>query len=57
MTRRMLLTLIAILTGLSWQGVTARAMPVPSQVSAVSALATVQKAKACAVLALSLIHI
>jgi len=49
----MLLTLIAILTGLSWQGmgVSARAMPVTSQVSAVSALATVQQAKACAVLA------
>jgi hypothetical protein len=53
MTRRMLLTLIAILTGLSWQagGVSARAIPAPSQVSAVSALAVVQQAKASAVLA------
>ncbi len=53
MTRRMLLTLIAILTGLSWQGsaVQARAMPVAVQVSAVSALATVQQAKVIAVLA------
>lgn len=49
----MLLTLLAILTGLSWQGggVSARAMPVTAQVSAVSALATVQRAKASAVLA------
>lgn len=49
----MLLTLIAILTGLSWQGgsVSARALPVTAQVSAASALATVQQAKASAVLA------
>jgi len=49
----MILTLIAILTGLSWQGagVQARAMPVTAQVSAVAALATVQQARASAVLA------
>jgi hypothetical protein len=49
----MLLTLIAILTGLSWQGgsVSARALPETAQVSAASALATVQQAKASAVLA------
>lgn len=53
MTRRMLLTLIAILTGLSWQGsaVQARAMPVAAQVSAISALATVQQARASALMA------
>ena len=53
MTRRMLLTLIAILTGLSWQGtgVQARALPLAAQVSAVTALATVQQAKASAVAA------
>ena len=53
MTRRMLLTLIAILTGLSWQGagVSARALPEAAHISAVSALATVQQAKASAVLA------
>ena len=53
MTRRMLLMLIAILTGLSWQGpgVQARAMPASSQVSAVSALATVRQAKVSAVAA------
>jgi len=50
MTRRMLLTLLAILTGLSWQGggVSARAVPMPAQVSA---LATANQAKASAVLA------
>ncbi|MCB2063900.1 MAG: hypothetical protein KDE25_10685 [Novosphingobium sp.] len=53
MSRRMLLTLIAILTGLSWQGsaVQARAMPATTQVSAISALATVQQARVSAVLA------
>jgi hypothetical protein len=46
----MLLTLLAILTGLSWQGgnVSARTMAAPAQVSA---LATVKQAKASAVLA------
>jgi hypothetical protein len=53
MTRRMLLTLIAILTGLSWQasGVQARSMMAPAHVSAVTALATVQQAKVSAVAA------
>lgn len=50
MTRRMLLTLIAILTGLSWQGsaVHARALPAAAQVSM---LATAQQAKVSAVAA------
>ncbi|MBM3596101.1 MAG: hypothetical protein FJX31_10090 [Alphaproteobacteria bacterium] len=49
----MLLTLIVILTGLSWQGgsISPRAVLAPAQVSAGSALATVQQAKASAVLA------
>lgn len=49
----MLLTLIAILTGLSWQagGVQARAIMAPAHVSAVTALATAQQAKVSAVAA------
>ncbi len=49
----MLLTLIAILTGLSWQGagVQAREMPVAASISGVSALDTVRQAKAEAVMA------
>lgn len=53
MTSRLLLTLLALLTGLSAQGgaVHARAVPGTMQVAAVSTLATVQSAKAEAVLA------
>ena len=53
MTSRLLLTLLAFLTGLSAQGSTvqARAMPCTMHVAAVSALATVQSARAEAVLA------
>jgi hypothetical protein len=49
----MLLTLLAILTGLSWQssGVSACEMPVTTHISAATALATVQQAKVEAVLA------
>ncbi len=53
MTSRLLLTLLALLTGLSAQGsaVHARAIPSTMQVAAVSTLATVQSAKVEAVLA------
>ena len=53
MTSRLLLTLLALLTGLSAQGsaVHARAVPGTMQIAAVSTLATVQSAKAEAVLA------
>lgn len=53
MTSRLLLTLLALLTGLSAQGsaVHARAVPGTMQVAAVSTLATVQSAKVEAVLA------
>lgn len=53
MTSRLLLTLLALLTGFSAQGsaVYARVVPGTMQVAAVSTLATVQSAKAEAVLA------